>query len=118
MSDYPETVRRYYALVDDNDTDGLLALFSPDAEYRRPGYEPLVGRERIEEFYRSERVIADGRHAIEELVSAGGTAAVRGSFSGTLRDGAPVEAGFADFFRFAPDGRFAGRTTYFYAPLV
>lgn len=118
MSDFPQTVRRYYELVDADDTAGLVALFSPDAEYRRPGYEPLVGRERIEEFYRAERVIAHGRHTIEQLVVDEDSVAVRGGFAGTLRDGAPVRAEFADFFRPDPQGRFASRVTYFYTPLV
>lgn len=118
MTDFSDTVRSYYELVDANDTESLVALFARDAEYRRPGYEPLVGQERIEEFYRGERVIAEGRHTLEELVDNGGTVAVRGEFSGILRDGSSTKAGFADFFQAAPDGRFARRITYFYAPLV
>lgn len=118
MTDFSETVRRYYEIVDANDIEGLVALFAPDAEYRRPGYEPLIGRERIEEFYRGERVIVDGRHTIEELVDNGDSVAVRGGFSGNLRDGSTTRAEFADFFQPSPNGRFARRITYFYAPLV
>ena len=36
-------VRRYYACVDAGDVDGLVALFQPDAVYRRPGYPPMHG---------------------------------------------------------------------------
>ncbi len=43
---------------------------------------------------------------------------MQGQFSGVLRDGKEVSLRFADFFTFGPDGLFATRDTYFFAPMV
>lgn len=111
-------VRNYYTLVDAQDFDALVELFSPTAVYRRPGYEPLVGRKALAEFYGGERVIVQGEHAISELIAADGKVAVNGRFSGTVKGGQEVELRFADFFTFDEDGRFAARDTFFFAPMV
>lgn len=110
-------VARYYDCVDANDVEGLLALFSAEAEYRRPGYDPLVGRDALDDFYRNRRVIASGRHTITNLVCDGARVAVEGTFSGVLKDGSQSEVRFADFYRFG-GALFTHRITYFYAPLV
>lgn len=111
-------VRRYYDLVDADDVPGLLDLFSADATYHRPGYEPMAGREAMGRFYLENRVIATGRHSVSTVVEHGEEVAVHGEFHGELRDGRTVGLRFADFFRMAPDGRFARRDTFFFAPLV
>ncbi|WP_314176409.1 alpha/beta fold hydrolase [Streptomyces winkii] len=113
-----ETVRRYYTLVDAQDFTALVELFAPTAVYRRPGYEPLVGRKALAEFYGGERVILQGRHAITELVAADGKVAVNGRFSGTVKGGKEVDLKFADFFTLDAEGRFAARDTFFFAPMV
>ncbi len=110
-------VRRYYDDVDGADVDAVLRVFTEDAVYRRPGYEPMRGIDAIRAFYRGERVIASGRHAIDALVGSGDEIAVRGSLTGTSRDGASLEVRFADFWRFRGD-RVAERRTYFDAPAV
>jgi ketosteroid isomerase-like protein len=111
-------VRSYYRLVDSNDVDGLVALFEPDSTYHRPGYPPLVGRTALERFYRGERVIDTGEHRLSTVVTDGDTTAVHGEFHGVLRDGRTVELRFADFFTFGPEGGFARRDTFFFAPMV
>lgn len=111
-------VRRYYTLVDAHDVDGLLDLFAPDAVYHRPGYEPLVGREELERFYSTDRVIASGEHTVRTLVTDGDQVAAHGEFAGTLKDGSPVSLRFADFFTVGADGRFARRDTFFFSAMV
>ncbi|HET9894001.1 MAG TPA: nuclear transport factor 2 family protein [Streptosporangiaceae bacterium] len=111
-------VRRYYSCVDADDVTGLISLFAPDARYRRPGYEPLNGRDELERFYRGERVILQGSHTLTTLVVAENDIAVQGEFSGVLRDGREVSLRFADFFSFGPDNLFSRRDTYFFAPMV
>ncbi|MGW2871062.1 nuclear transport factor 2 family protein [Kitasatospora sp. NPDC001225] len=113
-----DAVRRYYSLVDANRFDELVELFTADATYERPGYQPLVGRDELTAFYQGERVIADGRHTVDQLLLSGREAAVRGSFTGTLKGGDAVSLRFADFFRTDGTGLFAHRVTYFFAPLV
>ena len=94
-----------------------MALFADDAVYERPGYEPLRGKSAIEAFYRVDRVIESGRHALSSVIAAGEDVAVEGGFSGVLRDGKNADVRFADFFRLS-DGRFQRRHTYFFAPSV
>lgn len=112
-----QTVKRYYQRVDADDVPGLLELFAADAVYRRPGYEPIIGRAALDDFYRNQRVIKSGRHTVATLIRSGDEVAVQGTFSGMLNDGSTTELEFADFYRLS-DGVFAERTTYFYVPLV
>jgi ketosteroid isomerase-like protein len=111
-------IRSYYELVDRLDIPALLELFALDAEYFRPGYQPIVGREELARFYRNQRVIRQGTHTVNVLVEQGSRIAVRGRFDGELRDGSVVSVAFSDFFEFAPDGAISRRDTYFFAPLV
>jgi ketosteroid isomerase-like protein len=108
----------YYELVDRDDIPGLVGLFAPDATYHRPGYEPMVGHAGLTAFYRGQRVIRSGRHTVHTTVTQGTNVAVSGEFHGVLRDGKPVDLRFADFFVIGPDGRFARRDTFFFAPLA
>lgn len=110
-------VREYYRLVDADDVDGLLDLFAADAVYSRPGHPVMRGRADLARFYGGERIIARGRHRLDQVVVHSPQIAVTGSFEGVLKDGTEVDLRFADFFVF--DGpRIARRDTYFYAPLV
>ncbi|MDH6108603.1 steroid delta-isomerase [Kitasatospora sp. MAP12-15] len=112
------TVQHYYELVDANDIDGLLDLFTPDAVYHRPGYAPLIGRAELERFYSADRVIARGTHSLHTVVACDDEVAAHGEFSGTLKDGSQVTVRFADFFAVREDGRFARRDTFFFSPVV
>lgn len=111
-------IHRYYELVDAGDVAGLVALFTPDAVYRRPGYEPLIGAAELERFYREQRVIKEGRHTLSSHLVQGDDAAVHGTFEGVLNDGREVSLRFADFFVFSDMGAFRSRDTFFFAPLV
>ena len=108
----------FYARVDAGDIDGLVAMFTDDAEYHRPGYPPVLGQSGMDHFYRYERVIAGGAHTLDGVAVTGAEVAVRGSFAGTKRDGSPAHHRFAEFFTLSPDHRFARRETFFSAPLV
>lgn len=114
----PRAVRSYYDMVDLGDVEGLLHLFCEDAVYRRPGYAPLVGRRALRAFYSSERMIDHGKHELTELVAEAGKVAVRGTFSGELKDRRTVEVEFADFFVIEPSGQFSRRDTFFFVPSV
>lgn len=96
----------------------MLDIFTDDATYCRPGYDPMEGREALRAFYEGDRVIASGRHTVTSLLIDGDEGFVPGTFAGVLKDGQEKSLQFADYFRFAPDGRVAYRQTYFYAPLV
>jgi steroid Delta-isomerase len=113
-----DEIREFYDRVDAGDVTGMCDLFAPDAVYHRPGYEPLDGRAAIERFYREKRVIRDGRHRIDAVVTTGDTVAVHGEFRGTLLDGRKAEHRFAEFFTLTGDGLLSRRDTFFFAPLV
>lgn len=113
-----EAVLRYYETVDTGAPHDVVALFSPTALYRRPGYPPMEGSAELLAFYDGGRVIAEGGHTIETVVVDGARAAVQGRFDGVLRDGQRVRLRFADFFRFDGDGLVAERDTYFDVPAV
>jgi ketosteroid isomerase-like protein len=113
-----EVVRRYYSLVDAQQFTELVQLFAEDSVYRRPGYEPLIGRAALSEFYGGRRVITGGRHTISELLADGSKVAVAGEFAGTVNGGKQVDIRFADFFTLDSDGLISRRDTFFFAPLV
>lgn len=117
-TDPTAVVRHYYELVDAGDVAALVELFTPDAVYHRPGYEPLRGHSELLRFYEGERVIESGRHEISQLIAVGREAAVHGVFDGVLHSGERVSLRFADFFDVTEAGTFSGRRTFFYAPLV
>lgn len=118
MSEQEAAARGYYERVDAADVDGVLECFAEDAVYHRPGYEPMVGRQALTAFYRGERVIADGRHELDELLVDGRRVAVHGRFVGTLKDGSPARVGFADFFVLDQDHRIRVRHSFFDRPAV
>ncbi|MFF0430546.1 nuclear transport factor 2 family protein [Streptomyces sp. NPDC004520] len=111
-------VRRYYELVDAGQVQALVDLFAEDAQYHRPGYEPLVGKDQLEHFYRERRVIREGRHTVTTTVESGDCVAVHGEFNGVLHDDRQSSLRFADFFHLDTDGRFSRRDTFFFSPLV
>ncbi|SEG92232.1 Ketosteroid isomerase-related protein [Nonomuraea solani] len=113
-----QRIRHYYELVDAGDVPALVDLFDPEVVYRRPGYEPLVGKAELERFYREQRVIKEGRHTLSTTLVKEEGAAVHGTFEGTLHDGREVSLAFADFFTFSASGAFRTRDTFFFAPLV
>lgn len=115
---FTDIVQNYYTEIDKGDVDQVVALFEVDAEYSRPGYAHLRGRDAIRSFYVDDRIIESGMHSIESIVSDSGTVAVEGSFKGTLRGGADTEVKFADFFTPGPNGLIKQRRTYFYAAMI
>jgi ketosteroid isomerase-like protein len=49
--DLIERTRAYYCRVDAGDVAGVLDWFADDAVYHRGGYQPMVGRTALAEFY-------------------------------------------------------------------
>lgn len=107
----PESVaRRYYELVDADEYDELVDLFSEDVVYERPGQPVIEGEAALREFYEEGRPLSEGEHELHDVVVDGSTVAVRGTFRGE-QDGEPVELGFADFHEF-DDGEISRRYTF------
>ncbi|MFD5426306.1 nuclear transport factor 2 family protein [Streptomyces sp. NPDC127084] len=110
-----EVVRRYYEYVDGQDP-ALFDLFHPSIRYKRPGYPVIDGIVEFREFYRSRRIITEGRHSVEALFHSDRRVAVEGRFTGILRDGSRADLFFSDFFDLIEEAGsvlIASRRTYF-----
>jgi steroid Delta-isomerase len=107
-----------YQLVDAGDAASVAQLHAPDAVYHRPGYEPMVGRERVFQFYHRDRIIAEGRHILETTVADDFQVAINGQFIGTLHDGSAVELRFADFFLVDEHALIVHRRTFYFTHTV
>ena len=105
-------VHAYYHHIDAGDVCSALACFAQNAVYRRPGYTALEGLDSITDYYRSTRMIGQGRHDIELLIESPDEVAVRGAFRGTSHAGLPLAVRFADFWRFEQQ-LVVERNTYF-----
>lgn len=116
--DLAERTLGYYRAVDAGDIAAVVAWFAEDGVYHRPGYAPMRGRAALQEFYGGERVIASGAHRVDQVIVEGSSAAARGVFSGTLKDGSEVTIGFADFVDYDESGRVRERHSYFDVPAV
>lgn len=110
-------VHEMFRVIDGRDWDRLPEFFAAEAVYERPGYEPFAGLERLDRFYRHERVIASGRHLLEAVVMDGDNAACWGRFVGVHKDGSPIDESFADFYRLA-ENRVVHRKSFFFRPAV
>lgn len=106
-----------YQVIDRCDWPALEDLLHVDVIYERPGYDPLIGRDRVMRFYREERKVASGRHELHGVMQERDRAVCWGQMRGTLRDGSPAEVGFADVYSFE-DGKVRTRRSYFYQPAV
>jgi len=110
-------VRTMFAIIDSREWDRLERLFDKEITYERPGYQPLVGRERVTKFYREERVIASGRHSLDRIVGDAENAACWGRFVGRHNDGSEINEGFADVYGFR-SGKILTRRSYFFRPAI
>jgi ketosteroid isomerase-like protein len=103
--------------VDSSDWNILADVFHPDVVYERPGYPPFRGIDRVVYYYQHERVLAAGKHYLEEIVADERTGACCGRFVGMKKDGSEVDERFADVYVFS-DGRILSRKSYFFRPAV
>jgi len=117
MSSPDELVRRLLNSVDAKDWVELATLVTPDVVYDRPGYRTLNGLAEFMDFYTHIRVVADGRHRLDSLLTDERTGFCWGHFDGTNRDGEPIAEVFADWYQFE-DGRISRRRTFFYRPAI
>ena len=111
-------VTELFRKIDSRDWEALPSSFAEDVVYERPGYDPLVGRDRVMKFYREERVIAGGEHRLERIVLDDGAGACWGRFVGVHKNGSALDEGFADVYTLDEQGRIKTRRSYFFRPAV
>lgn len=107
---YAGQIRQYLERLERCDVDGIVALFSEDAQI----YSPFLGWMQPRPFFAKLRE-ASGQSRIEPidtLVSTSGAPRAIGYFvyHWGLKDGSQVRFDCCDVFDFAPDGRFARMT--------
>jgi ketosteroid isomerase-like protein len=78
---------------------------------------PFTGRDRVLQFYKSERIIASGKHHLGQIVVDDKSGACWGHFVGTLKSGQKVDERFADVYSYE-DGKIKARSSYFFRPAV
>ncbi len=103
-----EKVMKYYELVDNEDFEELLELFSKNTVYLRCGKE-IEGLENLEKFYLEERKIK-GTHTIEEIHIFENEIIIKGVFN-KVNDGGGVIR-FVDIFYFNEEELISRRETY------
>ncbi len=118
----PEELRQavlaYYDALDRDDVEAVLACFTGDVLYRRPGYPTMAGIDQLRAYYETDRKLAAGRHMVRDVLVADFQAAAQGMYEGQLRDGDLMTMGFGAFFDFDGAARISEHTTYFYTPAV
>lgn len=57
-----ELLQRARSAADDGDIAGYAKCFTPDGAWKRPGQEPLIGRQAIEDFMNNRPVARTTRH--------------------------------------------------------
>ena len=110
-------IRALFEIIDSRRWSQLREHFHPRIVYARPGYPAFEGIERVLHFYEFERVVASGTHALTTILSSAHDVACTGRFTGTHRNGSPIDEEFADFYRF--DGQLIiRRKSYFFRPAI
>lgn len=112
-----DLIHDLFSAVDESNWEALPCFFHPHIIYNRPGYSPLVGLERMIQFYRDERVIREGRHMLDTVVGTSDCAACWGRFLGLTKRGEVVDELFADFYSFEDD-KIIVRRSFFYRPAI
>lgn len=117
MDTNDKLVRSLFDAIDARDWDILCRLFTTDLRYDRPGFQPIRGVTGLVHFYRNERGIAAGEHAIERILTDHEHGFCWGRFTGRSYRGEPLDELFADWYLF-DDERIRARRSFFYRPAI
>jgi len=106
-----QSIREYYARIDANDTEWVLALFAPEAVYERAGRE-YKGDQELRHFFSVQRQIR-GVHEVAQLWHPAVDVVVAvGRFKGFGAAGDDRNVRFADIWWFNESGRIQRRETF------
>jgi len=95
-------IANYYVNIDKGEIDRVLMLFSSKITYKRGDLE-IEGKEKIEKFYRNDRIIKKGIHIIKYMINYQNLVLVEGVFQGELKSGEVANESFFDEFHFKED---------------
>jgi uncharacterized protein len=117
MNSHDSLVQRLLTVIDQRDWIQLASLVTDDVRYDRPGYPTIQGVRELLEFYRHTRIIADGKHRLESLLTDDTQGFCWGSFEGVSRSGEPLNEVFADWYVFERD-KVCRRRSFFFKPAI
>ena len=95
----------------------LPRFFHADVVYERPGYTPIEGIDALLDFYRSTRIIAEGKHLLDGGLRDDDKAICWGHFRGLSKTGEALAERFADAYELE-GGVIRKRTTYFFRAAI
>lgn len=111
MASRTQVIREYYARIDANDTEWVLALFASDVVYERAG-ALYTGAAEVRRFFSVERQIR-GTHEVEHLWQAAVNVVVAvGRFYGVGAAGDSRAVRFADIWWFDHVNHIERRETF------
>jgi uncharacterized protein len=114
---HEEIIIRIFQTIDNRRWNAFFEYFDTNATYERPGYVPLSGLGEILAFYRQDRIIKQGTHRIEKILSDDEAACCWGVFDGTSKNDERLHEPFADVYRIAK-GKIVYRKTFFYRAAI
>ena len=103
--------------IDSKAIDQLPKYFDNTITYERPGFPVISGIEGLLDFYQNRRIIAEGKHMVESIVTDDHRGVAVGVFKGRLKSGAKAEERFADACWFN-GGKISHRRTYFFQKAI
>jgi len=109
---YENKVKTLFHYIDARKWNNLEGMLHDEVEYYRPGYSLFVGKLEVMDFYKNERVVADGHHAIECVTFSGERLSCWGEFLGVLKNAEHVSVRFADVYQLK-EKRIYRRETFF-----
>lgn len=94
-------LKRYFASINDEDWDGLAALFHPEAQLRAPGIGAVGGGEGVAGYYQAALApYPEHRDEPTRILLCDSTATVEIHFDGRLANGRPLSFDAVDVFDF------------------
>lgn len=112
-----EVIQSLFEAIDRMNLELLSAVFHNEIVYERPGYEPFLGVKSLLKFYKEERVVLEGKHYLEEIITNEHCGACWGRFVGRRKDYTEVDERFADVYIF--EGcEIKFRRTHFFKPAI
>lgn len=112
-----ELIISLFNTIDAADWQLLSQHFDKSITYERPGYNALIGIDKLLHFYQYDRVIASGKHYIQHIVATEDYGSCWGQFIGVHKDGSPISEGFADVYSFE-NSKLKTRRSYFFRPAI
>ncbi|WP_026795619.1 MULTISPECIES: nuclear transport factor 2 family protein [Planktothrix] len=117
ITDQEELIVSLFDAIDSSDFELLVKYFDQDIIYQRPGYQDLIGIDKLLHFYQYDRVISSGKHHIEKIVVAEKYGSCWGQFIGLHKNGSQLNEMFADVYSFE-HSKIKTRRSYFFRPAI